>query len=535
MKKQEQKKVNGSLALKSPCVVVIPANTPEQTRKLRVAAYARVSSNSEDQLNSYAAQNAHYTELITSNPEWEFVDIYADKGITGTSAEKREDFQRLLADCRRGRIDRILVKSSSRFARNAKECLEAVRELKALDVSVCFEEQNIDTAELSGELLVAIFAMIDQKESENISDNTRWGVQQRMANGTYIPSSLPFGYKKNQNGEIIIDEIRANYIHKIYTDFLNGRSTEEIAKDLSKQQKTTPVLHSYQWTVHAIARILKNETYTGNFLWQKSFRTSTLPRHYKINRGEKQKYLALHSHPEIIDQDMFQQVQTLLNKRKEKFFTAEIKQSPLRGYLECGCCGSAFRTRTTRGIIYHVCRTHDAGKELCRNRQIPEFTIQGSFLRLYYKLKHQGTSLLSCLLADLQAARTGKMLWSVDIVELNDQIADITRQDRLLTQLKHQGLVDPDIFISRRDALAEQLRAVKLEKERLLESEENPTIHQTRVLLETLEAAPEFLDTFDEELFREIVDKIIVESNERLRFRLINGLELTEDIERTVR
>ena len=127
------------------------------------------------------------------------------------------------------------------------------------------------------------------------------------------------------------------------------------------------------------------------------------------------------------------------------------------------------------------------------------------------------------------------MLWSADIVELNNQIADITRQDRLLTQLKHQGLVDPDIFISRRDALAEQLRAVNLEKERLLESEENPTIAQTRVLLETLEAAPEFLDTFDEELFREIVDKIIVESNERLRFRLINGLELTEDIERTVR
>lgn len=182
-----------------------------------------------------------------------------------------------------------------------------------------------------------------------------------------------------------------------------------------------------------------------------------------------------------------------------------------------------------------MCRTHDAGKELCRNRQIPEFTIQGSFLRLYYKLKHQGTSLLSCLLADLQAARTGKMLWSVDIVELNDQIADITRQDRLLTQLKQQGLVDPDLFISRRDALAEQLRAVKLEKERLLESEENTTISQTRVLLETLEVAPEFLDTLDEELFREIVDKIIVESNECLRFRLINGLELTEDIERTVR
>lgn len=161
----KQEKVDGSLALNSPRIIVIPSNTPEQTRKLRVAAYARVSSNSEDQLNSFAVQNAHYTDLITSNPEWEFVDVYADKGITGTSAEKREDFQRLLADCRRGRIDKILVKSSSRFARNAKECLEAVRELKALDIGVCFEEQNIDTSKLSGELLTAIFAMIDQEES----------------------------------------------------------------------------------------------------------------------------------------------------------------------------------------------------------------------------------------------------------------------------------------------------------------------------------------------------------------------------------
>ena len=191
----EQKKTSGSLALNgAPQVITIPPSDPVRDRKLRVAAYARVSSGSEDQLNSFAAQNAHYTELITDNPEWEFVDVYADKGITGTSAEKRDDFQRLLADCRRGRVDKILVKSSSRFARNAKECLEAVRELKALGVGVCFEEQGIDTSELAGELLTAIFAMMDQKESENISDNIRWSIQKRMARGTFVPSSLPFGY-----------------------------------------------------------------------------------------------------------------------------------------------------------------------------------------------------------------------------------------------------------------------------------------------------------------------------------------------------
>ena len=532
----EQKKTSGSLALNgAPQVITIPPSDPVRARKLRVAAYARVSSSSEDQLNSFAAQNAYYTELITANPEWEFVDVHADKGITGTSAEKREDFQRLLADCRLGRVDKILVKSSSRFARNAKECLEAVRELKALGVGVCFEEQGIDTSELAGELLTAIFAMMDQKESENISDNIRWSIQKRMARGTFISSSIPFGYKKDGNGKTIIDDERAKYVQKIYADFLNGKNTAEIAKDLRERQETDPVLQPYQWTVHAVVRILKNETYTGDSLWQKSFRTATLPRHYRINRGEKTKYLVPCTHPAIIDHAVFRQVQRILKERKEKFFKAEACPSPLRGYLECGYCSSAFRTRMDNGIIYHVCRTHNADYEKCPNLQIPEYTIQIAFLHLYHKLRRQGLPILNQLLADLQVARKGKLLWSLDIVALNQKIADITRQDRLLAQLKQQGLVDPDIFISRRNELAEQLRAAKLEKERFLEAEEDQTLQQTQELIEALEAGPDFLDAFDGELFRELVDKIIVESNDHLRFRLVNGLELTEPIERTVR
>lgn len=164
-----------------------------------------------------------------------------------------------------------------------------------------------------------------------------------------------------------------------------------------------------------------------------------------------------------------------------------------------------------------------------------EIEIERAFLRLYYNLRHQGLHILTHLLADLQSARKGKLLWSLDIVALNQKIADITRQDRLLAQLKQQGLVDPDIFISRQNELAEQLRAAKLEKERFLKAEEDQTIQQTQELIEALEAGPDFLDAFDGELFRELVDKIIVESNDRLRFRLVNGLELTELIERTVR
>ena len=167
--------------------------------------------------------------------------------------------------------------------------------------------------------------------------------------------------------------------------------------------------------------------------------------------------------------------------------------------------------------------------------QIPETEITEAFLRVYFTLKHHGDQVLTRLIQDLQAAKNGKLLWSEDIVELNKQIADIACQERLLAQLKQQGLVDPDIFISRQNELAEQLRAVKLEKERSLEAEEDQTIQQIQELIEALEAGPDFLDAFDGELFRELVDKIIVESNDRLRFRLVNGLELTEPIERTVR
>ena len=182
-----------------------------------------------------------------------------------------------------------------------------------------------------------------------------------------------------------------------------------------------------------------------------------------------------------------------------------------------------------------ACRGHEESTELCDLLPIAEEAVVSAVLHLYYKLRHQGVPILTQLLADLQNARKGKLLWSLDIVALNQKIANVTRQDRLLAQLKQQGLVDPDIFISRRNELAEQLRAAKLEKERFLEAEEDQTIQQTQELIEALEAGPDFLDAFDGELFRELVDKIIVESNDRLRFRLVNGLELTEPIERTVR
>ena len=530
-----QTAISGSLALNStPHVITIPASGPVRTRKLRVAAYARVSSNSEDQLHSFAAQNAYYTELITGNPEWEFVDVYADEGITGTSAEKRDDFQRLLKDCRRGRIDKVLTKSTARFARNTSESLMAVRELRDLGIGVCFEEQGIDTAQMSGELLTAIFSMMAQKESESISENIRWTYQKKMKKGCFITCKAPFGYRLVGGGLEIV-EAEAEIIRLIFQRYLNGRSMEDIAKEITRYGIPTRDKTPY-WQTTSIHYILHNEKYAGDSLSQKTYTTRTLP-HRKIrNRGVYDQYFVPDSHPAIVDRKVFEQVQELLKQKGAAIRPKSGVTYPWTGTVICGNCGFAFKRKKSReSAAYWTCRLHDKTPDKCQITQIPESEFERAFLRLYYKLRHHGMPVLSQLLTDLQTAQNRKLLWSLDIVELNKQITDITRQERLLAELKQQGLVDPDIYLTRSNTLAEQLRTAKLEKERFLESEEDQTIRQTQLLLEVLEDGPEFLEAFDEELFSELVAKIIVENNECLRFRLANGLELTEPIERTVR
>ena len=531
----EQTAISGSLALNSaPHVIMIPASGPVRTRKLRVAAYARVSSNSEDQLHSFAAQNAYYTELITGNPEWEFVDVYADEGITGTSAEKRDDFQRLLKDCRRGRIDKVLTKSTARFARNTSESLMAVRELRDLGIGVCFEEQGIDTAQMSGELLTAIFSMMAQKESESISENIRWTYQKKMKKGCFITCKAPFGYRLVGGGLEIV-EAEAEIIRLIFQRYLNGRSMEDIAKEITRYGIPTRDKTPY-WQTTSIHYILHNEKYAGDSLSQKTYTTRTLP-HRKIrNRGVYDQYFVPDSHPAIVDRKVFEQVQELLKQKGAAIRPKSGVTYPWTGTVICGNCGFAFKRKKSReSAAYWTCRLHDKTPDKCQITQIPESEFERAFLRLYYKLRHHGMPVLSQLLTDLQTAQNRKLLWSLDIVELNKQITDITRQERLLAELKQQGLVDPDIYLTRSNTLAEQLRTAKLEKERFLESEEDQTIRQTQLLLEVLEDGPEFLEAFEEELFSELVAKIIVENNECLRFRLANGLELTEPIERTVR
>lgn len=512
--------------------IVIEATRQEEI-KLRVAAYCRVSTDSEDQMNSFVAQNTHYNAFIRNHNNWTLVDVYADEGITGTSAQKRGDFQRLLSDCRKGKIDKVLVKSISRFARNTAECLEAIRELKSLGISVFFEEHNIDTRMVSSEMLTAVIASCAQAESESISKNMRWSYQKRMERGTFLPGSLPYGYKMTAK-QIEVEPAEAAIIREIFDRYLAGDSKLRIAAMLNEREILTH--KGKKWDYCAIRYILRNVNYTGDSLWQKSYSTESFPPKKVRNHGGKHQYYASNTHPPIISQETYQAVQRLLEERSQ-FFRGEIAGQPdvLGCMIYCGHCGGKYRKKLVNQKEHWVCRRHENEPAVCSIKAIPADEIREAFNRLYFKLKHHGDEIFQTMIRYSTKIRKGRMLWNEEIVELNKQISDISAQIHTLTQLNQKGFIHPDMYISKSNQLAEQLRAAKQKKEKLLMQEDDDLVVNTRWIMEALEQGPDFLDAFDGELFCELVERIIVESNTRIRFRLKNGLELPEDTERTVR
>lgn len=398
--------------------IYIPSTQPESELCLRVAAYCRVSTDSDDQLNSFVAQQSHYNELIRSQERWEMVDIYADEGITGTSAQKRDDFQRMLADCRKGRIDKILVKSISRFARNTTECLETIRELKAIGISIFFEEHNIDTKMVSSEMLTAVLASCAQAESESISKNMRWSVQKRMENGSFNTCRAATGFRLSEDGLTIHPE-EATVIYGIFEEYLQGKNSREIAAKLNQQKAL-----GRTWSRRLVDYMLMNERYAGNALLQKKYRTDSLPRMKKPNHGERPMYYVQNSNPAIVSQDMFDQAAELRRSRRNPI--TEVTIRPFAKRVNCGCCGCLMRTKKVNGIWYLVCRKHEESAKNCPMSPVPEDEITAAFLRLYYNLKSY-QEILSFYAKSLITARNRQMLWSPEAVELNKRISDIIR------------------------------------------------------------------------------------------------------------
>ena len=319
---------------------IAPKETQSET--LRVAAYCRVSSDSSDQLHSYAAQIKAYTELIGSHEGWELVDVYADEGLTGTRMDRREDFDRMMADCRKGRIDKVLVKSISRFARNTRDCLASLRELSAMGVAVKFGKENIDTGTLTSELMVSVSGSLAQQESISISENQRISYQRRMERGEFITCKAPFGYRlrDGKNLEIVPEE--AEQVRWMYEAYLSGQSTDQIAEEITRRGFHTRDRKPY-WQHTTVLYALTNEKYVGDSLCQKTY-ASAFPFVKRRNHGQRDKYYTECTHPAIVSRETFEKVQELL-KRKSNYTPKARETYPLTLKVQCGECGTPFQRR----------------------------------------------------------------------------------------------------------------------------------------------------------------------------------------------
>ena len=313
--------------------VIQPLSEP--SKKLRVAAYARVSSDSADQLNSFATQVDYYTGYIQSKDEWEFAGLYADEAISGITADKRSDFQRLLVDCHAGKIDRILVKSISRFARNTLDCIQTVRELKQLNIPVEFEKENIDTGSMGSEMLLSVLGAAAQEESLSISKNLKWNYRHRMKNGDFTTHIAPFGYSYKSK-TLVPNPNEVPIIEFIFNSYLSGKSLSEIAKELTQNEKPITSEKHSEWNRTSIQYILTNEKYVGDSLVQKRFTPDELPLKKIRNVGQLPRYYIRNSHPAIISREIFEAVQVLLQQKTISKST--VSSYPLSQIVKCGAC-----------------------------------------------------------------------------------------------------------------------------------------------------------------------------------------------------
>ena len=355
-----------------PKIVTPVEHLPKLKARKKVAAYVRVSSGKEVMIHSLAAQADYYSNLINMEHEWLFVGIYSDEAITGTKSE-RKGFQQMLEDCKDGKVDVIITKSISRFARNTVTLLETVRSLKLMGVDVFFEEQNIHTLSADGELMLTILASYAQEESRSVSENMKWRIKKNFEEGMPWNGGM-LGYRICDGQYIVIAE-EAAVVKRIYAEFLEGKGTNAIAQGLNEDK--IPTRFGERWHPSVIAKILRNYTYTGNLLLQKTFVENHITKKNKINQGELPQYHVEDAHEAIIDMDTFIKVQEEMERRTKKYGHAPKSQNryPFTGLLVCGNCGKSYRRKVTATQPVWICATYNTqGKKYCDSKQIPEST-----------------------------------------------------------------------------------------------------------------------------------------------------------------
>ncbi|MBR0312478.1 MAG: recombinase family protein [Oscillospiraceae bacterium] len=536
----------------APNVVVIPAN-PELARRsaakrqLRVAAYCRVSTNDEEQLTSYEAQKTYYTDKIMTNPEWTMAGIFADEGISGVSTAKRTEFNRMIRHCRQGKIDVVMVKSISRFARNTLDCIKYIRALKTLGVAVIFEKESINTLEMDSELLLTMMGAFAQAESESMGANVRWGMREAMRSGkANLRIDTLYAYEKGEDGKPKIIPEQAEVVRRIYERFLAGQSLRMIRDSLEKDGVVT-IKGQEKWNPAVIKSILTNEKYCGDVLRQKTFIEDTISKKVKKNTGQLPMYLIQNHHEGIVSREMFNAAQAELARRnagkapsQKQAPTGKAKYSAkyaLSDRLVCGECGSLHRrcVWTHHGqhrAVWRCISRIDYGTRYCHNAPtIDEKPLQDAILAAINSVMSRKEALVGQI-AD--AMRMELLPSGGETLSIGDIERLIEKEEKRFGELFASVKSNQD-FMARSDefkAINETLSSLKSRKAILLERMNRDSAASWRVdeAIGLLSEGNAELTEWDEGTIRQLVDTVKVISKEKILVTLQGGVEIKQDM-----
>lgn len=502
-------------------------------RKLRVAAYCRVSTGSDAQLESLETQKEHYQNYITSRDDWEFAGIYFDEGISGTTADKRPKLMKLINDCKSKKIDFVITKSISRFSRNTTDCLELVRELQELNVPIYFEKENINTGSMESELFLTILSSMAEGESTSISENNKWSIKKRFLNGTYKLSYAPYGYRWDGRTLRIVPE-QAEVVKRIFIDVLSGKGTDAIAKVLDSEG--VPTKRGGKWTSTSVRGILSNEKYTGDVIFQKTYTDDSFNRH--TNNGEVDKYYISDHHEAIISKEDFEAASMLIAQHAtEKGIKRDSKKYQQRyafsGKIICSECGDTFRRRmhssTYCKYVAWCCNTHLADKAKCSMLFLKDEDLKVAFITVLNKLIYSHKLVLKPYVTALQNNSSDENL--VRIQHLERLLEQNTEQRETLTRLMAHGYIDQILYNNETNALLTRANTYR-EDIAVINSTmsgDSSRFFEAERLLHFVERGS-MLDKYSEDLFERFVDHIYVYSRNKIGFVMKCGLTFKEMI-----
>lgn len=529
-------------------VTVIPAkpqrNQQAVKRQLRVAAYCRVSTEEEEQQSSYEAQCTYYTDKIMTNPEWTMAGIFADEGITGTSTKKRDDFNRMIRKSRQKKIDLILTKSISRFARNTLDSLKYIRALKELGIGIIFEKENINTLEMDTELIITFMSAFAQSESESISANVRWGERQAMKEGkTSVNFKKLYGYFLDSEGNPQVDSDKAEVIRSIFNRYLQGASLRMIRQELEAAGIPNPA-GSEKWGIDQIRNILSNEKYCGDVLMQKTFIQDCISKKVVKNTGQLPMYLIQNNHTAIVSREVFQAVQAEKARRSATASpstktsstgrTCYASKFALSERLVCGECGTLYRRCTWKRngktrIVWRCVSRLDYGTKYChQSPTMDEEPLQRAIMAAVSSVMAPKEK-INGLITDAALEETGKLPNSaMTLGDINRRLEKLEAEfDALFNQ---SGGIDKNVV--RFSQIANEMASLKEQREKISAQLRNNEAAQehVRTIAAALDQEDHHLTKWDEEMIRQLVHTVKVISSDHIRVYLNDGTEIDQKV-----